>query len=330
MASAEPGAEKPVPSDALVFFGATGDLAYKKIFPSLQNMVRCGFLKVPVIGVAKSGWTIEQLRDRARASLKEYGGGVDEAAFSKLSALLQYIDGDYSDPATFTKLRQALGKAAASGALPRDSAEPLRGRRRAAREVRLRRGRARHRREAVRPQLRDGPPAQPDAAHGVSGGVGLPHRPLSRQGSRREPPLLPFRQHVPRAHLEPQLRRLRPDHDGRAVRRAGPRESSTTRPARSATSSRTTSSRSSGYLAMEPPISVDADRDPRRAGQDLPRDPAAPGRGRRPRPVRRLPQGAGRRARLHGRDLRGRAPRDRLVALGGRAVLHPRRQVPAR
>ena len=112
MASAEPGAEKPVPSDALVFFGATGDLAYKKIFPSLQNMVRCGFLKAPVIGVAKSGWTIEQLRDRARASLKEFGGGVDEAAFSKLSALLQYIDGDYSDPATFTKLRQALGKAA--------------------------------------------------------------------------------------------------------------------------------------------------------------------------------------------------------------------------
>ncbi len=112
MASAESEAENPVASDALVFFGATGDLAYKKIFPSLQGMVRRGFLKVPVIGVAKSGWTIEQLRDRARASLKEFGGGVDEAAFAKLSSLLQYIDGDYSDPATFTMLRQALGKAA--------------------------------------------------------------------------------------------------------------------------------------------------------------------------------------------------------------------------
>src|SRR5262245_9405406 len=95
-------------SDALVFFGATGDLAYKKIFPALQGMVRHGFLNVPVIGVAKSGWTLEQLRERARASLKEYGG-VDEAAFAKLVSLLQYIDGDYSDPATFAKLRQTLG-----------------------------------------------------------------------------------------------------------------------------------------------------------------------------------------------------------------------------
>jgi glucose-6-phosphate 1-dehydrogenase len=110
MASAEP-AEKPGPADALVFFGATGDLAYKKIFPSLQGMIRRGFLTVPVIGVAKSGWSIEQLRDRARKSLQEYGGGVDEAAFGKLVSLLQYIDGDYSDPATFTKLRQALGAA---------------------------------------------------------------------------------------------------------------------------------------------------------------------------------------------------------------------------
>ena len=101
----------PVRSDALVFFGATGDLAYKKIFPSLQGMIQHGTLSVPVIGVAGSGWTIEQLRDRARASLHEYGGGVDEAAFSKLLSLLQYIDGDYGDPATFARLRAALGGA---------------------------------------------------------------------------------------------------------------------------------------------------------------------------------------------------------------------------
>jgi glucose-6-phosphate 1-dehydrogenase len=100
-------------SDALVFFGATGDLAYKKIFPALQAMVRRGFLNVPVIGVAKSGWTLEQLHERARASLKEYGGGVDEAAFGKLVSLLRYIDGDYADPATFAKLKQALGAAKA-------------------------------------------------------------------------------------------------------------------------------------------------------------------------------------------------------------------------
>jgi glucose-6-phosphate 1-dehydrogenase len=103
--------DAPVKADALVFFGATGDLAYKKIFPSLQGMVKRGFLSVPVIGVAKSGWKIEDLRERARASLKEYGGGVDEAAFAKLVSLLQYMDGDYGDPGTFAKLRQTLGAA---------------------------------------------------------------------------------------------------------------------------------------------------------------------------------------------------------------------------
>ncbi|MEX1244095.1 MAG: glucose-6-phosphate dehydrogenase [Thermoanaerobaculia bacterium] len=104
-------AEKPFVSDALVFFGASGDLAYKKIFPALQSMVRRGSLTVPVIGVARSGWGIEQLRERARASLKEFGGGVDEAAFGKLVGLLQYIDGDYADLATFAALRKTLGAA---------------------------------------------------------------------------------------------------------------------------------------------------------------------------------------------------------------------------
>ena len=113
MASTEPGARNsaPAPSDAFVFFGATGDLAYKKIFPALQGMARRGRLEVPVVAVAKSGWTIEQLHERAKKSLEEHGGGVDHAAFGKLVARLQYIDGDYADPATFTKLRQALGKA---------------------------------------------------------------------------------------------------------------------------------------------------------------------------------------------------------------------------
>jgi glucose-6-phosphate 1-dehydrogenase len=98
-------------SDALVFFGATGDLAYKKIFPSLQSMIRRGHLDVPVIGVAKAGWTVEQLRERARDSLATHGGGVDEAAFAKLVQLLRYVDGDYNDDATFTALRTALGSA---------------------------------------------------------------------------------------------------------------------------------------------------------------------------------------------------------------------------
>jgi glucose-6-phosphate 1-dehydrogenase len=98
-------------SDALVFFGASGDLAYKKIFPALQSMVRRGALDVPVIGVAKSGWTTEQLRERARDSIQKYGGGVDEAAFGRLCELLTYLDGDYKDDKTYAELRSRLGDA---------------------------------------------------------------------------------------------------------------------------------------------------------------------------------------------------------------------------
>jgi glucose-6-phosphate 1-dehydrogenase len=97
-------------ADALVFFGATGDLAYKKIFPALQAMVKRGHLNVPVIGVAKAGWNLEQFRARAHDSLEKHGG-VDPAAFERLTGLLQYVDGDYNDPGTFQAIRKALGSA---------------------------------------------------------------------------------------------------------------------------------------------------------------------------------------------------------------------------
>src|SRR4029078_11154859 len=95
-------------SDALVFFGATGDLAYKKIFPSLQAMVKHNRLNVPVIGVAKAGWNLDQLKARARDSIEKHGG-IDAAAFDKLMTLLRYVDGDYNDAATFQTLRKELG-----------------------------------------------------------------------------------------------------------------------------------------------------------------------------------------------------------------------------
>ena len=97
-------------SDAFVFFGATGDLAYKQVFPALQALTRDGRLDMPVIGIARSGWTVEQLRARAKASLAA-NGGVNKAAFAKLARRLHYIDGDYNDPQTYAKLRQALGDA---------------------------------------------------------------------------------------------------------------------------------------------------------------------------------------------------------------------------
>ena len=96
-------------SDALVFFGATGDLAYKKIFPALQSMVEHGALDCPVIGVAKAGWTLEQLKARARESVEKHGPGVREQVFSKLMSQLRYVDGDYGDPQTFAQLKSILG-----------------------------------------------------------------------------------------------------------------------------------------------------------------------------------------------------------------------------
>ncbi len=95
-------------SDALVFFGATGDLAYKKIFPSLQAMVKRGNLNVSVIGVANSGWNLDQFRERVRDSL-EHHGGVDDVVFDKLRGLLRYVDGDYKEPTTYQLIRRELG-----------------------------------------------------------------------------------------------------------------------------------------------------------------------------------------------------------------------------
>jgi glucose-6-phosphate 1-dehydrogenase len=99
-----------VRSDALVFFGATGDLAYKKIFPNLQAMVKRGNLSVPVIAVAKAGWNLDQLHARIKDSIEKHGG-IDPPAFRKLISLVRYVDGDYKDPTTFEKLRAELKEA---------------------------------------------------------------------------------------------------------------------------------------------------------------------------------------------------------------------------
>jgi glucose-6-phosphate 1-dehydrogenase len=97
-------------SDAFVFFGATGDLAYKKIFPALQAMIKRGTLDIPVIGVAKAGWNLDQFKARAKESLERHGG-LASAAFETLSGLLRYVDGDYNDPQTYQLLRNELGSA---------------------------------------------------------------------------------------------------------------------------------------------------------------------------------------------------------------------------
>jgi glucose-6-phosphate 1-dehydrogenase len=97
-------------SDAFVFFGATGDLAYKKIFPALYAMVRRGGFHIPIIGIARGGFNLDKLKERARDSVKN-SGDYDEQSFGKLAALLRDVDGDYADPETFKKLKAALGLA---------------------------------------------------------------------------------------------------------------------------------------------------------------------------------------------------------------------------
>jgi glucose-6-phosphate 1-dehydrogenase len=109
-AASEKIAVSAAPADALVFFGATGDLAYKKIFPALQALAKRGHLDIPVIGVAKAGWSLNQLKLRAADSVKQYAG-LDPAAFAQLTRCLRYIDGDYGDAATFQQLRRELGDA---------------------------------------------------------------------------------------------------------------------------------------------------------------------------------------------------------------------------
>jgi glucose-6-phosphate 1-dehydrogenase len=96
-------------SDAFVFFGATGDLAFRQIFPALQALIRRGHFNGPIVGVARSAASVDALRDRARASLEAHGG-IDPDAFAKLSARLRYVNGDYQDPLTYQRLREALSE----------------------------------------------------------------------------------------------------------------------------------------------------------------------------------------------------------------------------
>ena len=206
-----------LPSDALVFFGATGDLAYKKIFPSLQAMLKRGRLDVPVIGVANAGWTLDQMRARAKDSLEKHGS-LDPAAFAKLSAQLRYVDGDYNDPATFAAIRKELD-----------------GAKRPAHYL------------AIPPVLFSKVVAQlgvsgcsTDARVIVEKPFGtdlvsaqrlnevlaaefpetrdLPDRPLPGEEAGAQHAVRPLQQRLPRAHLQSHPRRERADHDGGELR----------------------------------------------------------------------------------------------------------------
>ena len=103
-------ASSHAPADAIVFFGATGDLAHKQIFPALQSMERHGRLDVPIICVARQGWTLDRLRARMRQSIADHGG-ADDGVVDRVAARLQYVAGEYHEAATFDRLRAVLGRA---------------------------------------------------------------------------------------------------------------------------------------------------------------------------------------------------------------------------
>ena len=210
-------------ADALVIFGVTGDLAHKKIFPALQGLVRHGMLDAPVIGVARGGASVDSLRERIRDSLEASEDGLDEAAYAKLSQLVRYVDGDYREPKTFAALRRALGDAAHPLhylALPPSLfatvADELR-------ESGCADGASVVVEKPFGRDLATAASTERSTASQLRGTLRLSHRPLSRQGVGAEPALLPLREFVPRADLEPQLRGSRASDDGRNLRRRQPR-----------------------------------------------------------------------------------------------------------
>jgi len=204
-------------SDAFVFLGATGDLAYRQIFPALQAMIQHDNFDMPIIGVSRSATGVDALRERARKSIEAHGG-VDPRAFATLSARLQYMNGDYHDPETYQKLRQALGDAKRPLyylAIPPDLfatvAEGLSGSgcHQGARVV------------VEKPFGRDLASAQAlnQTLHHTFAESAISGRPLPRKGTRSEPAVFPIRKFTPGAGLEPSVDPERADNHGRRAPR---------------------------------------------------------------------------------------------------------------
>ena len=229
--------------DALVFFGATGDLAFRQIFPALQRMAQAGDLDVPIIGVARATGTSRSCAPARATASRPAPTELDPAAFERLGSLMRYVGRRLRRPATFAKLREALGDCerplhylAIPPSLFATVVEHL-GR------PGSRSTHASSSRSRSAATSRSAQELNRDAAPRVPRGARLPDRPLPRQGAGPEPPLLPLRQRVPRADLEPRPRQ--PESRSRWPRTSASRGAarSTRASARSATSSRTTSSR---------------------------------------------------------------------------------------
>ena len=233
----------PAPADVLVVFGITGDLAKVMTFHSLYRLEARGLLDCPIVGVAVDDWTVDQLVERARESIEGTGEQLDAKVFDRFAARLSYVQGDFGDAATYERVGKAIEGASTPGLLPRDPALPLRHGRQGPRRGRPDEDGPRRRREAVRPRPGLGPRARRRAAPVHRRVAALPDRPLPREDGPRGDPLPALREHDARAGLEPELRRVRRRSRWPRTSASRTAATSTTRSARCATSSSTTSCR---------------------------------------------------------------------------------------
>ncbi len=313
----------PQPADVLVVFGITGDLAKVMTFRSLYRLEQRGLLDCPIVGVAFDDWTLEQLVQRARDSIVGTGEKLDEEVFTRFAKRLSYHHGDFTDDATYARGGGGDRGLEDPRLLPRGPAVPLRNGRRGPGESGRDGKRESRRREALRPRPGLGARTRRRAAP-VHRRVPTPaHRPLPREDGPRRDPVPPVREHDARAGLEPELRRIRPDHDGRGLRRRGSRP--LLRPGRRAARRR----------RQPPHAGGRGDRhgascrgryqdDPGREGVAVSRDQAGRPGAVRARPVRGIPRHRRRRSGLDHGDVHRAPPGDRQLALVGRPVLHSR------